>query len=112
MLVQIPIHIPPESSFPIVNFDLRHWWGNLSVKSRGCFSFLLEKTRVGGANGARSTKAGIGASYAAAPKVVQKQEEEGKARGEVLPEGRERIPGSRAHQLQERKYQVFPPRGE
>lgn len=47
----------------------------------------------------------------AASKVVQKQEKErwGGRRDKVLPEGRERVPGSGDHQLQRSRCHVFTP---
>ena len=44
----------------------------------------------------------------AAPQVVQKEEGGGDSRGRVLPEGRERVSGFRAHQLQQEQTPCFP----
>ena len=44
----------------------------------------------------------------ATPQVVQKGGGGGDSRGRVLPEGRERVPGFQAHQLQQEQRPCFP----
>ena len=105
------IHLKSTNLLPIVNFYLRHWSGNLQwAVLSNWWSFCSWTGRGEGAAAPEAPRMAQKLAMQAIPGALQKYEEErGGRRAEVLPEGRERAPGSRGHKLQQRsRCHVFP----